>query len=1131
MKQNSLVRTPIQNSAFRKIAMIMKWSFVLLFACCLHVSAKVHSQTKLTLRLQKASFSKVFLEIERKTGYRFLFDDGILPHGKTVDVNVKDEEVRTLLDNLLGGTGLAYQINNDDLIIISADDKAGEGQQAITVTGKITGENGEPLSGASIVEKGTTNGTSSGADGSFRIQVSGTTATLAVSSVGFTLREIEVGDQTSLNIRLVQATKVMDEVVVIGYQTVRKRDLTGATSVVSTENTQKLASRSLPEQLQGMSPGVAVRTGGAPGQEAVVNIRGLSTVFGNGNPLYVIDGVFSDPNTTVNPNDVESIQVLKDASAAAIYGSRAGNGVIIITTKRGREGPIKVGATARTSISMVPKTYDMMNAAEYVATAKQAYANSGVPVPTGIAGYNGATNTNWADLILGTGNLQDYNLNLSGGSKNANIFVSGSYLKDKGTLLGTSFERAALRINSDVTRGRFKLTENLMLSNSNRKAPMQGSFEVGNPWQELFTNLPLIPVRDASYINAANPGGYGFGTDAIPTFAHNYYAVNDLWRIKSNFFKVLGNIYADVRILNSLTYRLNLAGETSLDHTSNIRQLGIFSYRQAEKPTSVDETRGQFLNLMIEHTLSFNKKFGVHNISAVAGASNQSLADDYSTASRTNLATYGGTTFTTINSATGANGSNGFSGRTYISSYFGRVNYTYSDRYLASFTFRSDKSSLFSPAYRRGYFPSGAIAWNISNEDFFNRTTINSLKLRASYGILGLAGLGRYQYTGFLNQGTRAVFGAGQTEFAGGTQARLVSGNLKWERKATTNIGLDAAFLNSTLTATIDVFRSKTNDVLIEQPLPGYLGNLGGDPVVNIGSIENKGIELELGYRPRMTGAFRWNVAANFSIIRNKVLSLGNLGKDPATGLDRNYIISGNTRTQVGRSIGEYFVLRTDGIFQSQKEIDDHKAQASYARPGDIRYKNLINGGTTSDITDLDRDFAGSPWPKFTTGVQGNLIYKNLSLNIQLYGAFGQKLYNDVVRELDGMNNTNFRRGLSYWSTSNTGTSTPRLGVVSSNDPGIASNVRGNSDRWIEDGSYLRLRNVELGYNFSKGLTNRLHLSDSRIFVSSQNLLTITKYKGLDPDVVGANANLQPGVDLGSYPASRIFTVGLNVGF
>jgi hypothetical protein len=328
--------------------------------------------------------------------------------------------------------------------------------------------------------------------------------------------------------------------------------------------------------------------------------------------------------------------------------------------------------------------------------------------------------------------------------------------------------------------------------------------------------------------------------------------------------------------------------------------------------------------------------------------------------------------------------------------------------------------------------------------------------------------------------------------------------------------------------------------VLVEQPIPRYLGNIGANPIVNLGSIENKGLEIELGYRPRMSGNFQWNVAANFSVIRNKILELGNLGIDPETGKPREYISSGNTRSQVGRSIGEFYVLRTDGIFQDQSEITKHKAQASYAKPGDIRYRNLVDGGSDDDINNKDREFAGSPWPKFTTGLQLNGAFKNFSLNLQLYGAFGQKLYNDVIRDLDAMGYSNYRKGLNYWTPTNTNTTTPRLGVSYSTgqagdppvDRGIVSNARGNSDRWIEDGSYLRIRNVELAYLLPQSLLSRMHLTDSRVFISGQNLATFTKYKGLDPDVVGAgNVNLEPGVDVGNYPASRILSVGINVGF
>lgn len=1010
--------------------------------------------------------------------------------------------------------------------------------QQRTVTGRVTGgTDNQPLPGVSVLVKGTNVGATTDAAGNYSLSAA-PGATLVFSYVGYTPQEIVVGESGSTNITLGGATGALNEVVVIGYQTVRKKDLTGATSVINTQNTQRLASRSLPEQLQGMAAGVAVRTGGAPGQEAVVNIRGLSTVFGNGNPLYVIDGMFSDPNTTVNPNDIESVQVLKDASAAAIYGSRAGNGVIIITTKRGREGPLKVMASSRLSRSTIPKKYDMMNGAEYVATSRQAYQNAGYSQQPGVAAYNG-TNTNWADEVLGTGSLQDYNVSLSGGSRNASILVSGSYLKDKGILLGRSFERAALRINSDASKGRFKVTENLMISNSLRRSPQEGNFEVNNPWYDIFNNLPILPVRGNEFITAANPSGYSIGSNNARTFARNQVAIADLWNNNTAFFKVLGNVFVDVRLTNFLSYRFNAGLETSLDHNKNVRELGIWYQNQSEKPTSVEDTRSQYLSTLFEHTLNFNHRFNKHSVAGVVGVTNQTISDESSMGNRTGLALFNGSYFTTISSASGTSGSSGTQGTTYISSYLGRLNYSYADRYLASFTFRSDKSSLFSPKYRRGFFPSAAASWRISNESFFKPGIISDLKLRGSYGILGLAGLGRYQYTGFLNQAPRAVFGSDQREVVGATQARLVYEDLKWERKATTNIGVDAGLLNNVLTVTLDVFRSKTEDVLIEQPLPRYLGNLIGNPVVNIGTIENKGVELELGYRPRLNGDFRWNVSANLSVIKNKILELGNLGIDPTTGAPRNYLQSGNTRSQVGRSIGEYYVLRTDGLFQNQGEIDKHRAQALYAKPGDIRFLNLVDGGSNDDINDRDRDFAGSPWPKFTTGLQFNGSFKDFSLNVQLYGAFGQKIYNDLLRDLDAMSYSNYRRGLTYWTTGNPNTTTPRLGVAYATgipgdpavDRGIISNGRADSDRWIEDGSFLRVRNVELGYTFSKGLLSRLHLNESRLYISGQNLLTFTKYKGLDPDIVGANVNLEPGVDNGNYPSSRIISVGLNIGF
>jgi TonB-dependent starch-binding outer membrane protein SusC len=594
-----------------------------------------------------------------------------------------------------------------------------------------------------------------------------------------------------------------------------------------------------------------------------------------------------------------------------------------------------------------------------------------------------------------------------------------------------------------------------------------------------------------------------------------------------------------VRLTNWLNYRFNVGAETSFDRAQTLRKDGPWYWNQSPKPSEIGEDRAQFLSYLLEHTVNFNKRFNKHSLNGVLGFTEQTIRRDNVFGGRTGLSQYNGQYFSTITSASPSYLSNGRIEQTLINSYLGRVNYNFNDRYLATFTFRADKDSRFSPDYRTGFFPSGALAWNIHNEDFFKVKWISNLKLRGSYGELGAANLGNYQFTGFLNQGPRAVFGAGQSEQPGATQARLVASDLRWESKTTANIGLDAGMFNNKLNVVLDVFRSTSNDVLVEQPLPRYLGNLGGNPLVNIGSIRNQGIELEMSYRPGTRKDFSWDVTGNVSVIRNKILSLGSLGIDPTTGLPRDYIQSGNTRSQIGRSIGEYFVLITNGIFQSQKEIDDHRAQSKNAKPGDIRYVNTVNEGTTDDINDKDRQFAGSPWPKFTSGLQFNANFKGLTLNVQLYGVFGQKLYNDVIRDLDAMGYSNYRKDINPWSPSNTGTDFPRLGVSYATgvpgdppvDLGIVSNVRGNTDRWIEDGSYVRMRNLEVGYMLPRSLINRISVNDARIFVSGQNLFTITKYSGIDPDVVGANINLEPGVDNGNYPSSRVITVGVNIGF
>ncbi|PRD49023.1 TonB-dependent receptor [Sphingobacterium haloxyli] len=1016
----------------------------------------------------------------------------------------------------------------------------GGAQELIPITGSVTDVNGNPISNVSVQEKGTNTGTVTAIDGSYAINVSNGAATLIFTYVGYEVQEIVVENKPTIDVVLLVNESELDEVVVIGYQSIRKKDLTGAATLVNTRNTDTKVARSLPEALQGQSSGVVVRNSGGPGQGAVVNIRGLSTLYGNASPLYVIDGMLSDPNVTINTNDIESIQVLKDASAAAIYGARSANGVIIITTKKGKIGaPMAVNASARYSVVNLPEMYDMMSGPEYVAMNRQAYENAGYTQQAAVANYDG-TDVDWADELFRTGAIQDYSVSLSGGGNGSKYFMSGAYFNDVGTVIERKFDRAALRINTETSRGRFRVGENILISSTHGRAPFSGGAFGGNPFYDAFSMLPIIPIQRPDFVSDANPGGWGIGSDYARTYSRNQLAQAYITNSTYNYVKLMGNVYGEADITDWLTYRLNAGLETSFDKSTNLRGRGIWYWNQINAPTRIDEERSQFLSYLFEHTLNFNKTFDKHQLNGVVGYTQQTIGREGIGAGKTDLLEAGDIYFTTINSATGENTSSGSRGRNFIDSWLGRLNYTFDDRYLATFTFRSDKDSRFSRNYRTGFFPSGALAWRISNERFFDVDWVSELKLRGSYGLLGAANLSNYQYIGLINQAPRAIFGTDeQIAHVGATQVRLVDPNLRWEEKATLNLGFDASLFNRQLDVSFNVFRSVTSDVLLYLPIPGYIGSLGGDIFTNMGSIENKGVELELTYRPQSQNesGFQWDISGNISFIRNNVLSLGNLGIDPATGLARNYIQSGNTRTQVGRSIGEYYVILTDGIFQNQAEIDEHRAQAGIAKPGDIRYINLQDMGTGNDINSEDRTFAGTPWPVFTSGLMFNGYYRNFTLNLQLYGVYGTKLYNDMRRDFDGMGYSNYRKGIMPWTAENP-TDFPRLGVsYTSNTPGdrgvdqgIQSNVRGDTNRWLENGSYLRLSNVQLGYNLPQRLLQKWHIPSLQVYVSGQNLLTITNYSGLDPDVVGANANLEPGVDVGGWPPNRIVSFGIALG-
>ncbi|RYY57950.1 MAG: TonB-dependent receptor [Chitinophagaceae bacterium] len=986
-------------------------------------------------------------------------------------------------------------------------------QQALR--GTLRSQTGEPLAGATIQVKGTSTTTVSDAKGQFNINAA-PGAVLVISYTGFTTREITVSG-TEINETLQVSEASLNEVVVIGYQSVRRKDLTGAVGVIDPAAANRNMSNTVAESFQGLTPGVTVRNTGTPGGAAKVDIRGAGTFAAN-NPLYIIDGMYSDATPDFNPSDIESIQILKDASAAAIYGSRAANGVIIITTKKGRQGPVQISGSVKSGVQQVHNRYDMMDVNEYRDLATRLYQEGGIPVPTSLTtDFDPSINTDWQDEFLRTGAIGEYNLSASGSiAKTVNFFISGNHFQNRGPVIDNSFSRSGFRINTNAKFGRLTIGQNVLFSWTKEDPIASGGVGV-NPFIDMISMPPVVALQDPRYVQTENPGGWGIGQNNayLNTLTANVPALQRLDQFEQRNFKVRGNAYAELRIIDGLTYRFNFGLEQTVDRGDGTRLPG--TVRQgtpspSNNAISTFRSRGEFKSTLVENTVNYDKKFGKHAVNAVAGVSLQRFDNPLF-----RYTTIGGVDqpddpYTEISNFVGL---------------LGRVNYNYDDRYLASVTFRRDGSSKFGTSNRWGNFPSASLAWRVSQEDFWRVKAVNDLKLRASYGSLGNAEFLRaWQYYSQINPFPRAVFGPNEAEQLGGIVTDLANANLRWETKKTLNFGLEASFLNSMFSVSADYFIAKTDDVLVNLPLSLTTGSASGTSVINAASIENKGIEIALTFRPKQTGDFRWDATVNFTSIRNKVKAFG----DPAT----KYTQVGDARTELGRSIGEWYVLKTNGIFQNQAEIDAHKGSTGdvlqpWSQPGDIRYVDIDGDG----VLDLDKDryYAGSPWTKFEGGLLLNFSYKNFSVNMQWYGVVGNQLYNRGRYSVDRMDqNTNFRDGATFWTPQNPSSQWPRAAISTISDKGREYNVLPQSDRWLEKGDYLRLRNIEIGYNFSKTTLARWKMRDTRVFVSGQNLFTFTGYSGLDPDIVGVNI-FERGLDAGQYPALRIVSAGIRFGF
>jgi len=1008
------------------------------------------------------------------------------------------------------------------------------------VSGRIVDEKGAGLPGVNVLVKGTNVGTATNADGRYTIEAPAG-ATLVFSYIGYASQEVAVGDRATVDVALTPDSKSLTDVVVVGYLQQDRQNLSSSVASLDVKEATKSPVPTVTQALQGRVSGVQVQGSGGPGEAPVVIIRGAGSAgSSNSAPLYVIDGLWTDNIRDLNPNDIATLNILKDASSTAIYGARGANGVVQITTKRGKAGVPTIGVNAYVGLDNVSKRYQLTNASQWADRAVQAYANAGLdPLNAGqnslagaVKGPGGAFNpnidTDWQKEFFQTGRVEDYNVSFSGGTTGentgSNYLISGEYFHQEGIVKGPDFKRYSLRLNSGMTKGRFRFQENAQLTHINTVLLN------GFPFIDVVTFLPTIPVYDP-----ANQGGFGTGSTTLNTFATNPIGAQQLLRRSQSDNRVAGNITMDYSIFDFLTYHLNLAMDGHMYSNADAQQLGILRQNTQINTSSLSEYQGYDVFLMAEHTLNFNKTFGDHHVNVLGGYSER-YTDYHNTSAQTQGFTATPQYYFQLSAGQNVGVVTGTESVITNRSFFSQATYDYKNRYLVSGSFRRDGSSRFIEQNRYGNFGAASLGYRISEEDFFKNAlpAVSNLKLRASYGIIGNDQLsgdynGAYLPTPNINQNVNYVLGNGQVITNGRSQTVLASPGLQWEERRTKDAGLDLSVLDNHLTFTADYYISETRKALAPVVVPIYTGSFG--PVFqNAGSIENRGLELALGYQ-NTKGEFTYSLNANLTTLRNRVTALPNEGQTLVDG-------QGLTSTSVGTSLGQFFLIPMAGIFQTQDEVANYKNAAGtviqpYAAPGDVKYTDVNGDGV---IDSKDRVHLGSAFPTLQYGLNLNFGYKGFDLSVFAQGVHGNLIYNNAKYALERYDGpSNYEANVLPWTADNPSNSNARLlqggGATPALVQSASMNALYNTTRWLEDGSYLRLKNVQLGYTFGKKLLGWAPAVGSlRVYVTGRNLVTFTKYSGYDPEIIGTGY-FGRGIDNSAYPNVRTFTAGVQATF
>lgn len=1117
MKNNTLSgRYCFKNPRFKQIFRIMRISTFLLMVCVFcSYAGNAHSQNaKVSIRMNNVKLDKILNEIENQTDYLFIYNNQV-DINKITSVKVKNEAVAQVLDKILSGTGINYELEGTHIILTTEAIKDLHAQQqAKTVTGTVTDVSGEPIIGANIRIKGTTTGTITDIDGNFSIEAE-PQSVIEVSYIGYLTQETVINNQKSIRFLLKEDTKTLDEVVVIGYGVQKKADLTGSVANINTEKLNTQSNANIGQALQGKIAGVdIVSQGGAPGSGTRIMVRGIGTL-NNASPLYIVDGMYMNSIDHINPNDIASIDVLKDASSAAIYGSRAANGVIIVTTKEGSntEGKPIIDLSVNLGISTASKFLDMLDAkgwAEVTTIARQAIGKPALDMATDLANK---PDNDWQNIMFRPALMQNYNLSVKGGGKYSTYYTGLGYFNQDGIVKGTNYQRYNIQSKNDYKRGIFSAGTNLIISFSHDK-PLHQELRGGM----IGTILQSVPTLEK--YDDTREGGYGGTYGDVVNIPHPLAIIDDniMDRYNENV-KIFANLYAQIELFKGLKYKLNLTPDFSFERYKNY--LNKYDFGLATNSiTQLTERQRRRRNILVENLLTFDRTFGEHKISALAGYTYQDSRFRHIQAYGEGLPQG----LEEIDAATTNRSNEGNSWRSVLTSILGRVFYSYQNKYLFTATIRRDGSSKFGKNNRYGYFPSFSLGWNVAEEKFMeNVHWLDQLKLRGGYGVLGNQEIDNYQYSSTITTGINYPDGNGGL-LQGAFPKNFANPDIKWEETAMTNVGIDFMAFNNRLSLTADYYVKNTKDILLTVPIPISSGG-ANDPIRNAGKIRNNGFEFNLGWMDQPNPDISYGINLIGSFNKNKVIAMGSESGSIKGGSTNQNITT--SETKAGYPIGGYWLISTAGYFNSQEEVDayakDGKKIQPAAEPGDIKFVDANNDGV---INDDDRVFQGSPFPDFTFALNGNMRYKNFDLSIGLQGVLGNKIYNATRQTLEDVTKgSNFLAScLDYWTPENKNASHPRL---TWDDPN--RNTRAESDRYLENGSYLRLRSVQLGYTFPQTWFKGA-IQHARVYINAENLFTITSYSGYSPDVNADNANYR-GFDNFIYPTNRTFMLGLNVTF